>query len=150
MAIPARLKLGVAGLGRAFSLMVPTFAADARVELVAAADPRAEARCRFERECGGKTFDSVEALCADPSVEVVYVATPHQLHAHHACLAAAHGKHLLVEKPMALTLEDCRAMNAAARGAGVRLVVGPSHGFDAPIRRTREIIDSGADGRESP
>ena len=147
MATPARLKLGVAGLGRAFSLMARTFSADARVELVAAADPRAEARRRFEREFGGKTFDSVEALCADPSVEVVYVATPHQLHADHARVAAARGKHVLVEKPMALTLEDCRAMVAAARSAGVRLVVGPSHGFDAPIRRAREIIDSGAVGR---
>ncbi len=147
MATPARLKLGVAGLGRAFSLMIPTFAADPRVELVAAADPRAEARRRFEREFGGKTFDSVDALCADPSVEVVYVATPHQLHADHARVAAARGKHVLVEKPMALTLEDCRAMIAAAGSAGVRLVVGPSHGFDAPIRRAREIIDSGVVGR---
>ena len=147
MATPARLKLGVAGLGRAFSLMIPTFAADPRVELVAAADPRAEARRRFEREFGGKTFDSVDALCADSSVEVVYVATPHQLHADHARVAAARGKHVLVEKPMALTLEDCRAMIAEARSAGVRLVVGPSHGFDAPIRRAREIIDSGVVGR---
>ena len=142
-----RLKLGVAGLGRAFSLMRPTFSADARVELVAAADPRAEARRRFELEFNGKTFDSVEALCADPLVEVVYVATPHQFHAHHACVAAAHGRHVLVEKPMALTLEDCRAMVAAARSSGVQLIVGPSHGFDAPIRRAREIIDSGTVGR---
>jgi phthalate 4,5-cis-dihydrodiol dehydrogenase len=142
-----RLKLGVAGLGRAFSLMRPTFLADRRVELVAAADPRAEARRRFELEFNGKTFDSVEALCADPLVEVVYVATPHQFHAHHACVAAAHGRHVLVEKPMALTLEECRAMIDAARSSGVQLIVGPSHGFDAPIRRAREIIDSGAVGR---
>ncbi len=147
MAPPARLKLGVAGLGRAFALMAPTFAADARVELAAGADPRPEARERFGREFGGKTFESVEALCADPSVEVVYVATPHQFHAEHACLAAARGKHVLVEKPMALTLEDCRAMIAAARGSSVQLIVGPSHGFDAPIRRAREIVDSGAVGR---
>jgi phthalate 4,5-cis-dihydrodiol dehydrogenase len=147
MAPSARLKIGVAGLGRAFSLMVPTFVADARVELIAAADPRAEARRRFERDFGGRTFGSVEALCADPSVEVVYVATPHQFHADHARVATARGKHVLVEKPMALTLEDCRAMIAAARAAGVQLVVGPSHGFDAPIRRAREIIDGGAVGR---
>lgn len=147
MANPARLKLGVAGLGRAFALMVPTFAADPRVQPVAGADPRAEARRRFESDFGGRAYESVEALCADPSVQVVYVATPHELHAEHARLAAARGKHVLVEKPMALTLEDCRAMIAAARAAGVRLVVGPSHGFDAPIRRAREIIDSGAVGR---
>jgi phthalate 4,5-cis-dihydrodiol dehydrogenase len=127
--------------------MVPTFAADARVELVAAADARAEARRRFERDFGGKTYDSVAALCADPAVEAVYVATPHQLHAGHAGAAAARGKHVLVEKPMALTLEDCRAMIAAARSAGVQLVVGPSHGFDLPIRRARAIIDGGTVGR---
>jgi phthalate 4,5-cis-dihydrodiol dehydrogenase len=75
------------------------------------------------------------------------VATPHQFHADHACLAATRGKHVLVEKPIALTLEDCRAMIAAARTGGVRLVVGPSHGFDAPVRRAREIIDTGVVGR---
>ena len=143
MAASSTLKLGVAGLGRAFSLMIPTFSADSRVELVAGADPRAEARRQFERQFGAKTYDSVEALCADPSVEVVYVATPHQFHAHHACVAAARGRHVLVEKPMALTLEDCRAMVAAARSSGVQLVVGPSHGFDAPIRR-------GGVGRNEP
>jgi phthalate 4,5-cis-dihydrodiol dehydrogenase len=147
MTAPARLRLGVAGLGRAFSLMVPTFAADPRVELVAAADPRVEARRQFEQDFGGRSFDSVEALCADGAVEVVYVATPHQFHARHACLAAAHGKHVLVEKPMALTLEDCRAMIDAARGAGVQLIVGPSHSFDAPVRRAREIVESGEVGR---
>jgi phthalate 4,5-cis-dihydrodiol dehydrogenase len=143
----ASLRLGVAGLGRAFALMIPTFSADPRVELVAGADLREDARRRFEQQFGGRAFDSVEALCADPSVEVVYVATPHQLHAQHACNAAAHGKHVLVEKPMALTPEDCRTMIAAARSAGMRLVVGPSHSFDAPIRRAREIIASGAVGR---
>jgi len=147
MATSSKLKLGVAGLGRAFSLMVPAFVADPRVELVAGADPREAARRRFEGEFGARTFDSVEALCADPSVEAVYVATPHQFHADHACLAAARGKHVLVEKPMGLTLEECRAMIVAARSAGVRLVVGPSHGFDAPVRRAREIIDGGSVGR---
>jgi phthalate 4,5-cis-dihydrodiol dehydrogenase len=147
MAHSQRLRLGVAGLGRAFALMAPTFAADARVELVAGADPRPEARQRFEREFGGRAFDTVEALCAETSVDAVYVATPHQFHAAHACAAAARGKHVLVEKPMALTLEECRAMIAAAHRAGVRLVVGPSHAFDAPVRRAREIIASGAVGR---
>src|SRR5438309_1274370 len=101
-----KLRIGVAGLGRAFTLMAPTFAADARVELVAVADPRPEARLDFQ----GKSYSSVEELCKDPAVEVVYVATPHQFHAEQARLAASHGKHLLVEKPMALTLEDCRSM----------------------------------------
>jgi phthalate 4,5-cis-dihydrodiol dehydrogenase len=142
-----RLRLGVAGLGRAFSLMVPTFRGDPRVELVAAADPRAEARMKFQADFGAKTFDSVEALCADPAVEVVYIATPHPLHASQAIAAARCKKHVLVEKPMALTLEDCREMIVAARDAGVQLVVGHSHSFDAPVLKAREIIASGALGR---
>jgi phthalate 4,5-cis-dihydrodiol dehydrogenase len=103
------LRIGVAGLGRAFSLMLPTLAADSRVQLVAAADLRPEARGKFASDFGGATYESVEALCADPAVEVVYVATPHQFHAEHARLAFAAGKHALVEKPMALTLDECRA-----------------------------------------
>src|SRR5262245_59118598 len=120
--------------------MRPTFMADPRVSLVAAADPRPEARRRFAKDFSAKAYDSVEELAADPGVEIVYVATPHQLHAAHAILAARNGKHVLVEKPMALTLDDCARMIAAARAAGVHLVVGHSHSFDAPILRTRELI----------
>lgn len=141
-----KVALGVAGLGRAFSVMLPTLARDPRLALVAAADPRAEARARFAADFGARSYATVEQLCADPAVEAVYVATPHQHHADHARLAAAQGKHILVEKPIALTLADCAAMIAAARDARVYLIVGHSHSFDAPIRRTRELIDSGAFG----
>lgn len=140
------LRLGVAGLGRAFTVMLPTLTRDPRIRLVAAADPRAEARARFAADFGGKTYDDVEALCADPAVEAIYVASPHQLHAAHARLAAAHGKHILVEKPVAISLEDAAAMIEVARAARVHLVVGHSHSFDAPVRRTRELIDSGQFG----
>ena len=139
------LRIGAAGLGRAFSIMIPTFR-DPRVALVAAADPRAEARRRFATDFGGRAYDTVEELCADPDIEIVYVATPHQLHARHAILAARNGKHVLVEKPMALTLDDCAGMIAAARNGGVHLIVGHSHSFDAPILRTRELIASGEYG----
>jgi phthalate 4,5-cis-dihydrodiol dehydrogenase len=141
------IAIGAAGLGRAFSLMAPTFAADARVRLVAAADPRPEARARFAADFGGRAYATVEALCADPGVDAVYVATPHQHHAAHAILAAAAGKHVLVEKPMALGLDECAAMSAAARAHGVHLLVGHSHSFDAPIALTKKIIQSGVYGR---
>src|SRR5688572_12324907 len=100
-----KLKLGVAGLGRGFTLMLPTFRRDPRVVLVAAADARAEARARFTSDFGARAYESVEALCEDPQVDIVYVATPHQFHADHATLAARAGKHVLVEKPMAVSLE---------------------------------------------
>jgi phthalate 4,5-cis-dihydrodiol dehydrogenase len=139
--------IGVAGLGRAFSFMAASFAADARLRLVAAADPRPEALQRFRSDFSGTTHASVEQLCADPQVDAVYVATPHQFHAEHVRLAASHGKHVLVEKPMALALDECRAMIRAARDAGVRLVVGHSHSFDLPILATRKLIDSAEFGR---
>jgi phthalate 4,5-cis-dihydrodiol dehydrogenase len=62
-------------------------------------------------------------------------------------LAATHGKHVLVEKPMAISLAECTRMVDAARRAGVALIVGHSHGFDRPILRARELIASGAFGR---
>ncbi len=140
------LGIGVIGLGRAFTLMLPTFAADSRVRLVAAFDPRAEATARAAADFGSRVHPSVESLCADPAVDVVYVASPHQHHAAQVAAAAAGGKHVLVEKPMAITLADARAMIAATERAGVRLIVGHSHSFDRPILRTREIIASGAVG----
>ena len=139
--------MGVAGLGRGFTLMLPTLARDPRIELVACADPRESARTRFAQEFGARAYASAEELCNDADVEVLYVATPHQFHAAHASLGARKGKHLLVEKPMALATHECLAMIAAARKAGVQLIVGHSHSFDAPIRRAREIIAAGDLGK---
>src|SRR5262245_29837693 len=109
-----KLKLGVAGLGRAFSFMAETFARDPRVELAAAADPRAEARRQFELDFHGKGFPSVPEMLAKGGIEALYISTPHQFHREHALAACAAGKHVLVEKPMALTLEDCHEMTEAA------------------------------------
>jgi phthalate 4,5-cis-dihydrodiol dehydrogenase len=142
-----RLRIGVAGLGRGFTLMLPTLKRHPRVQLVAAADPRAEARARFAADFTARTYESIEALCADPVVDAIYVATPHPHHAAHAIAATRAGKHVLVEKPMALTLAEASAMIDAAEAAGTQLVVGPSHSFDAPVARARAIIESGELGR---
>src|SRR5215472_15819164 len=119
-----RIRIGAAGLGKAFGLMLPTLVRDPSVELMAAADPRSEATRKLSAEFGVRSFDSVAALCADPDVEMVYIATPHQYNAEHAVLAASHGKHVLVEKPMAISLAESRRMIDAARSAGVALIVG--------------------------
>jgi phthalate 4,5-cis-dihydrodiol dehydrogenase len=147
MADATPLRLGVAGLGRAFSVMLPTLTGHPAVRLVAAADTRAEARKRFAGEFSAKAYDTVAALCADPAIDAVYIATPHQFHREHALQAAQAGKHLLIEKPMALTVEDCTAIVAAARRAGVHVVVGHSHSFDTPVRHLRRLIESGAFGK---
>jgi phthalate 4,5-cis-dihydrodiol dehydrogenase len=144
---PRKIRLGVIGLGRAFSLMLPTFIGDSRVQLAAAADPREQARQQFESDFGAPAFKSVEQLCSDPSIDAVYIASPHQFHAEHVQIAARAAKHILVEKPMALTLSECRIMVEAAQEGGVHLIVGHSHSFDTPILRTRELIASGTFGR---
>ena len=140
-----RIRLGVAGLGRAFALTAPAFR-DPRVAVVAGADPRAAARSKFKADFDARVYARVEDLCADGEVDVIYVATPHQFHAAHTKMACEQKKHVLVEKPMALTLDECRAMNQAARANGVQLIVGHSHSFDLPILRTRELIASGKYG----
>lgn len=142
-----RLRIGVVGLGRAFTLMLPTFSRDPRIELVAACDPREAARQQFASDFGAPVYDSVERLAADPAVEVVYIASPVQFHAEHTPIAAAHGRHVLVEKPMALTLTECDAMIAACGDSGVHLIVGHCHSFDTPYLRARELIASGRLGR---
>jgi phthalate 4,5-cis-dihydrodiol dehydrogenase len=134
-------------MGRAFTLMVPTFALDPRVRLVSAFDPRAGARERFTSEFGGRAHTSPEAVCADPQVQWVYIATPHGMHAEHVALAAAHGRHVLVEKPMALTLADCDAMIEACDRAGVHMIVGHSHSHNAPVRLALSLIGQGVIGR---
>src|SRR5437773_8393502 len=105
-----KIRLGVVGLGRAFTLMLPTFIADERIELAGAADSRLEARRRFESDFGARAYDSIEPLCDDSSIQAIYVASPHQLHAEHAMLAAASGKHVLVEKPLSLSVGECHSL----------------------------------------
>ena len=142
-----KLKIGIAGLGRAFSAMAETFARDPRIELSAAADPRAEARRQFELDFRGQTFPTLEILLEKSQVDAVYIATPHQFHAGNTITACSFKKHVLVEKPMALTLGECRDMIAAAEKAGVQLVVGHSHSFDSPVLQAKKIIDAGTLGR---
>ncbi|WP_346285883.1 Gfo/Idh/MocA family oxidoreductase [Zoogloea sp.] len=137
------LRIGVAGLGRAFTLMLPTFLQDERIRLVAACDPREAARAQFARDFDAPVYDSIEALAADESVQALYLASPHQFHAEQTKLAARYGKHVLVEKPMALTLRECDEMIEACERAGVFLIVGHCHSFDTPYLEARRIIDSG-------
>ena len=93
--------------------MLPTFLDDPRIHMVAACDLREGARARFADDFAAPVYADMERLVRDPAVEAVYIASPHQFHADHVRVAAAHGKHVLVEKPMALALADCDAMIAA-------------------------------------
>ncbi|WP_017183312.1 Gfo/Idh/MocA family protein [Sphingobium xenophagum] len=142
----APIGLGVVGLGRGFMLSLPTLVRHTGFRLAAAFDPREDAREAFANRFGGPAYADLDALLDDPQVEAVYIASPHGVHAAQAIAAAAAGKHVLVEKPMAISGAECRAMTDAAMQAGIVLVVGPSHGFDAQVARACEIIASGVHG----
>jgi phthalate 4,5-cis-dihydrodiol dehydrogenase len=140
------IKLGAAGLGRGFMLTLPSLRQDPHTRLVACAAPRKESRVAFLSEFDGQAYASVDKLCSDPAVEAVYIATPHQMHREHAVSAARAGKHILVEKPLAITMADALAIVAAAQDAGVHLITGPSHSFDQSIQTARSLIASGKYG----
>lgn len=140
------VRIGVIGLSRAFVLMLPAFRGDPRVQLVAACEPREEPRAAFLAELGGIAYLDLGLFCADPTIEAVYVATPHQMHCDHVIAAARAGKHVLVEKPLAISLDDGLRMVEACRDAGVHLIVGPSHSFDAPVALARRLIEGGEFG----
>lgn len=141
------LRLGVAGLGRAGSGMLAALAVHPEVSVTAAADLHREHLDRFRADFEGEVYTDIEGLCESPRVDAVYIATPHEFHAAHVATAAAHGKHVIVEKPMALTLEDCDAMIAATARAGVRLVVGHTASFNPAVQEMRALIASGELGR---
>jgi predicted dehydrogenase len=118
------------------------------IKLAAAADTkRTSALERFHADFGAETYDNIDDLCQSSNVDVIYIATPPALHAEHTILAAKHRKHVIVEKPMALTLDDAQRMNEAAERYGIKLLCGHTHGFDAPVRKMREIVRSGELGR---
>ncbi len=139
--------LGIAGLGMAGAVMVQAAAAHPGYVLRAAADPHDAPRKAFARDFNASAYADIAELVADPAVEAVYVATPHQFHQQHAVLATEHGKHVILEKPMALTLADCDAIIAAAERNKVHLIVGHTHAFDPAVRVMREMIARGDLGR---
>lgn len=141
------MRLGVAGLGVASTLFLPGVELHPHTEIVAAADLRPAALAAFRERYGGRTYASVEDLCADPELDVIWVATPNEFHARHAILAAEHGKHVICTKPMALSVDECVAMCAAADAAGVQLVCGQTFSMHPDIHLMREIVSSGELGR---
>jgi phthalate 4,5-cis-dihydrodiol dehydrogenase len=142
-----RMRIGLAGFGAVTWQLVPSIQAMPNAELVAVAAPRQESRDRAAQQAGVETFPTVEAMCASPNVDAVWVCTPNSLHAEHAITAADHGKHVINEKPMAVTLEQADAIVEAVKRNGARYVQAHSKLFDPPVRRMREIVSSGDLGR---
>ena len=143
---PRVLKFGVVGLGNAGGGVLALMKAMPQIEVVAVADLRPHAREAFEQEFGGRAYESMEELCDDSEVEAVWVATPNPFHCPHTIMAAEHGKHVVVEKPMALNIKEAEAMIEAAEKNGVKLLSGHTRAFDPPVQTMSRIINSGEVG----
>ena len=115
-------------------------------DLLFASRVGAKARAYSRRFGGIGHFASYEEAAADPRVGAMYLCTPHSLHVEHALLAARHGKHILVEKPISRTLEEGEMMVSAAREAGVKLMVAENFRFMPPVSKARELVEQGAIG----
>ena len=138
---------GMLGLGGIARFMGPAIgqAEDARLAAVCSRDA-ARARDFAAAHGAAAHYDSYEAMLADPQVEVVYIATPNALHTPQTLAALTAGKHVLVEKPMALTVADAEAMVQQAQAAGRLLGVG-FHLRHHPVHRElKRLIDEGAAG----
>lgn len=116
------LGLGIVGLGRFAAFCLPAFSSLSGVRVVAVADTDL-ARAQNHAPVGARVYQDYRALLADPEVEVVVISTPPYLHAPIAIEAANAGKHLFVEKPLALSPEEAREVIQAAEKANVKLTV---------------------------
>ncbi len=136
----SRLRAGVVGVGHLGSHHARAWSRIEGVALVGAYDPDAAARERASRELSLTPFDSLEALLEQ--VDLVSIAAPTPQHAEltHVCLAR--GLHVLVEKPMAATVEEGTAMLAAARAAKRALFVGQVERFNPAVQASRPFLKS--------
>ena len=143
----AKLSLCVVGCGefaKTFARAMGSLSDE--VELFFASRDFGRAEAYAQAYQGREAYGSYEAAASDPRIQAVYLCTPHHLHREHALVAARAGKHILVEKPIARTLEEAHDMVTEARRAGVTLMVAENYRFMAAVRRAKELIDSGALG----
>jgi predicted dehydrogenase len=141
------LGVGILGAGFFGAVHARAIGATQGARLVAVCAEEAELAQSFAAEHGGKPYSDWRRLLDDRAVEAVLIATPHHLHCEMALAAAAAGKHLLIEKPMARTAAECAAIIAAAERHGVKLMIGHILHFSLPGLVARRIIDGGEIGR---
>jgi predicted dehydrogenase len=143
-----KLKWGLIGCGDiARKRVAPALRDNEPSELIAIARARPELAAAFAEEFGAKRwYAKWPDLLSDGEIDAVYIATPVHLHAAQAIAAAEAGKHVLCEKPMAMDVQECERMIAAAQSHGVKLGVAYYRRFYPVIQRLKEIIESGEIG----
>lgn len=150
MAEGSKLAVAVIGAGRAGLIHAHNFAAGrvAGASLATVVEPVESVRWRACQElCLARAEGDYRDVLRDATIAAVIVATPSATHCEIVVAAAAAGKHILCEKPMALTVADCDRMLAAVDQAGVKLQIGFMRRFDPDFLEAKELLDRGKIGR---
>ena len=142
---------GILGAARVTEKLIPAIIQASNAKLYAVASRRQGAAAEVLEKLApdDKTIlamDDPETLLADPEIDVIHLPMANEEHAKWALKAIAHGKHVLIEKPMALTVADIDAITQAARDKGVKVMEGFMYRFHPQHDAVREIIESGVIG----
>jgi D-xylose 1-dehydrogenase (NADP+, D-xylono-1,5-lactone-forming) len=141
------LRWGLLSTARINSALIPGVLAAKRSQLVAVGSRGADKAQKYAQEWGIPRFhDSYEDLLADPQVDVIYNSLPNHLHAEWTIKALNAGKHVLVEKPIALSVEQVRAVADAARSSGKICAEAFMYRHHPQTLKVQELIASGAIG----
>jgi 1,5-anhydro-D-fructose reductase (1,5-anhydro-D-mannitol-forming) len=137
--------IGASNIARQY--MIKAINAQAEAEVVGVVSSSPERGRAFAADNGlPRHFDSLEQLLSDPAVQCVYISTTNDLHRDQAIAAAKAGKHVLCEKPLALTLAHAQEMVAAAKAAGVEMATNHHLRNSGLFRRMRDLVQGGAVG----
>lgn len=140
------VKVGVIGCGKIAQFRhIPEYASNPNVELVGFYDINQKRAAEVANKYGGKAYESLEALLA-ADIDAVSVCTPNAVHAEQSIAALKAGKHVLCEKPMAGSIEECDAMMKAARESGRFLMLGHNQRMAKAHVKAKELVASGMIG----
>ena len=143
----AQLRLALVGCGRIAGFHLDGIAQAApRTRVTAAIDPDPTAAGAIAARTGARAYASLAQALADAEFDAVDIMVPHDLHETLATEAFAAGKHVLLEKPMALTLDACERIQAAARRAGTVFMVAENSQYWPDVVRARDLLAGGAIG----
>jgi UDP-N-acetyl-2-amino-2-deoxyglucuronate dehydrogenase len=142
-----RIKTAVIGCGKFGHFHARAYRALPQCELAAACNHNLPRAREFAAEYGVPAYDSIGKMIDAQGIRAVSICTPHPAHAACAIEAMEHGAHVLIEKPMAASLQDCDAIMAAAAKAGVLVGITSQRRYYRPCMRIREAIDCGKIGK---
>ena len=141
------IRVGIIGCGKIAQVRhLPEYAANPNAEIVAFYDKNMERAQEMAAQYGGKVYNSFYELVDDPNVDAVSICVENRSHAEISTAALYAGKHVLCEKPMAVTLAECESMVAAAERNGKYLMIGHNMRFDPVHRRAKELLEQGVIG----